>query len=80
MVPLHNGKEAVREVEEPGDFIFFAGQNGRMTGEALVMPQHGTPIVGVGAARVAFEAPVSNPEEVRRAMVGLAKAARAAIG
>ena len=49
MVPLHNGKEAVREVGEPGDFIFFAGQNGRMTGEAPDTLKRPSPIVGVGA-------------------------------
>lgn len=49
MVPLHNGKEAVREVGEPGDFIFFAGQNGRMTRETLATLERGSPIVGVGA-------------------------------
>ena len=49
MSPLHNVKEAVREVGEPGDFIFFAGQNGRMTGEAIATPLRIFPIVGVGA-------------------------------
>jgi hypothetical protein len=49
LVPLHNGKEAVREVGEPGDFIFFAGQNGRMTGEAPDTLKRPSPIVGVGA-------------------------------
>ena len=46
---LHNGKEGLREVAGPGDFIFFAGQNGRMTSEALVTSQRAWPIVGVGA-------------------------------
>jgi len=35
---------------------------------------------GAQRARVAFEAPVATSEEVRRAMVALAKAARAALG
>ena len=32
-----------------GDFIFFAGQNGRMTREAIATPPRASPIVGVGA-------------------------------
>ena len=47
--PLHNVKEGLREVAGPGDFIFFAGQNGRMTGEAPVTLPRASPIVGVGA-------------------------------
>jgi len=37
------------EVGGPGDFIFFAGQNGRMTGEAIATIDCVSPIVGVGA-------------------------------
>jgi 8-oxo-dGTP diphosphatase len=47
--PLHNVKEAAREVRRYRDFIFFAGHNGRMTGEAFATVQRVTPIVGVGA-------------------------------
>src|SRR5258708_2208709 len=47
--PLHNVKEAAREVRRDRDFIFFAGQNGRMTGEAPAALPRASPIVGVGA-------------------------------
>ena len=46
---LHNGKEGLREVAGPGDFIFFAGQNGHMTSEAFVPLPPAYPIIGVGA-------------------------------
>jgi 8-oxo-dGTP diphosphatase len=47
--PLHNVKEAVREVGGTGDFIFFAGQNGGMTGDPITTLERASPIVGVGA-------------------------------
>jgi 8-oxo-dGTP diphosphatase len=49
LVLLHNGKEAAREVGGPRDFIFFAGQNGCMTGKAPDALQGPSPILGVGA-------------------------------
>jgi 8-oxo-dGTP diphosphatase len=46
---LHIVKEAPRESGRHSDFILFAGQNGPMTGEALVTLERAIPIVGVGA-------------------------------